>query len=179
MVHTHLGSVRILSCTDSGQRDGQTEIERERGEGKGRGGERDRVNVSKHGYGHTTQQALVTMVPRRPPNLYNIVQPWTCAYTTHSKVGWHRMASHPTTRLSYQCPTKPSQKPPQSGRIKALQYLLQLPEAPWQLCVYTGCVECHSIPSRNLLSSFSLSALASANSCSNCLILLSSWTVCI
>lgn len=54
MVHTHLGSVRILSCTDSGQRDGQTEIERERGEGKGRGGERDRVNVSKHGYGHTT-----------------------------------------------------------------------------------------------------------------------------
>lgn len=56
MVHTHLGSVRILGCTDSGQRDGQTEIEREeRGkEEDEREGERDRVNVSKHGYGHTT-----------------------------------------------------------------------------------------------------------------------------
>lgn len=31
-VYTHLGSVRILGCTDSGHRNGQTEIERERGE---------------------------------------------------------------------------------------------------------------------------------------------------
>ena len=55
MAHTHLGSVRILGCTDNGQRDGQTEIERgERKRIRERGGERDRVNVSKHGYGHTT-----------------------------------------------------------------------------------------------------------------------------
>jgi hypothetical protein len=48
--------VRILGCTDSGHRDGQTEIEkeRERGGGKEEGG-RERVNVSKHGgYRHTT-----------------------------------------------------------------------------------------------------------------------------